>query len=364
MIYLDNAASTMPSKEVKQKLIDLLDNYGNPSSIHLIGIEARRVIEKATNIISSRISCNKDEIFYTSGATMGNQLIIQGFLKANPNGKVVISTIEHDDIMLLADSMPDKFYRVSVNGLGQIDLQELSDLLYSINEPTLFCIQYANSENGVIQDILSISSLIHKFENKYLHVDATQYIPHYPINVTKLNIDSMSMSGQKINCIKGIGMLYVKKDMPISPIIYGEQGLIGGTENVLGIGCLGEAFKNLKYNNTELSAKSDYLIKNLKGKLIGSINNRLPNNVYMLFDGINSESMVTLLNEVGICVSAGSACSSQIAKPSHVVLSMGYTEEEAKSCVRFTLNNDITYDDLDYVIKKTNEFIDLLKEDA
>lgn len=359
MIYMDTAASTKPSDAVIKCLKDNLDIYGNPSSLHDEGEKAHRLITNATDNISQILNCNRNEIYYTSGATMSNNLFIQGFMKAHKKAKLVISSIEHNDIIELSDYIDKQkkikyVYKIPVDHNGFVDIDCLDKLLKQLDGDTvLVCIQGANGECGSIQDIKRISRIVHSHENMYLFSDMTQYIPYYKINIQDLELDGMSMSGQKIHCIKGIGLLYIRDGVKIDPIIFGEQGLIGGTENVLGISCLSTALGELKYNNKALLEKRDYFVENILKKanveLVGTINNRLPNNVYIK-GNIGGESMVILLNDFDICSSAGSACSSHGNKPSHVLLAMGYSEDDAKKCIRFTIDEDTSYENIDYVI--------------
>ena len=359
MIYMDNAASTMPSEKVIKCLKDNIEVYGNPSSLHDEGEKAHRLITNTTEIISRIFNCNKNEINYTSGATMSNNLFIQGFLRAHKDAKLVISSIEHNDIIELADYI-DKtkgykyVYRVPVDSFGILNINCLDNLLNELNGDTvLCCIQGANGECGTIQDIQKISEIIHSHKNMYLFSDMTQYIPYFKLDLQQVNLDGMSMSGQKIHCIKGTGLLYVKNGIQIDPLIFGEQGLIGGTENVLGIACLGVALSELKYSHKDLIDKRDYFIHKIinetNAKLIGNTNKRLPNNIYVK-SSIGGESMVIALSDFNICSSAGSACSSNDNKPSHVLLAMGYSKEDAQKAIRFTIDEKTSYEDIDYTI--------------
>lgn len=364
-IYLDNAASTKPTREVINKINEVIEVYGNPSSIHDIGQQAKNVILDAKTIISSKFKCNPSELNFTSGATMSNNLFIQGFLRQHQNARLIITTIEHDDIRELTNHIDKEkgvkwVYRIPVDKNGFVNTEALDNLLNEIADgetPILFVCQWANGECGVIQDMNTISHIVHSYTNCYLYVDATQYIPYFPINLSDTEIDGLGMSGQKIGCIKGVGVLYVRDGVAIAPIIYGEQGLVGGTENVLGIAAIGVAINNLSYDNEELYDKRDYLFDGLKecGQIIGSTTVRLPNNVYICFDGYDSESMVVLMNEFGVCASSGSACGSLTRNGSHVVRALGYTPKESQSCVRFTLSSDTTYQELDEVIRIVNE---------
>ena len=359
MIYMDTAASTMPSDAVIKCLKDNVEIYGNPSSIHDEGEKAHKLITNATDKISHILNCCRNEIYYTSGATMSNNLFIQGFLRAHKDAKLVISQIEHNDIIELSDYIDRQkglktVYRLPVDFNGFVNINCLEELLNQLDgDCVLVCIQGANGECGSIQDIDQVSRIVHSHNDMYLFSDMTQYIPYYDIDVRQINLDGMSMSGQKIHCIKGTGLLYIKNGLQIDPLIFGEQGLIGGTENVLGIACLGAAFENINHNRKQLVEKRDYFIDSLLEKtdaqLVGGRNNRLPNNIYVK-GSYSAESLVVLLSEFNICSSAGSACSSNGNKPSHVLLAMGYSEEDARKCIRFTIDNNTTYEDIDYTV--------------
>ena len=352
---MDNAASTMPSEEVIKCLKDNIEVYGNPSSLHYEGEKAHRLITNTTETISKIFNCDKQEIYYTSGATMSNNLFIQGFLRAHKDAKLVISTIEHNDIIELADYIDRtkgyKFvYRIPVDSKGSLNINCLEKLLKELDgDCVLCCIQAANGECGTIQDIQRISEIVHSHENMYLFSDMTQYVPYYSLDVRQVNLDGMSMSGQKIHCIKGIGLLYIKNGVTIDPLIFGEQGLIGGTENVLGIACLGVALENIDYDNDELIKKRDYFISHINADIVGDLENRLPNNICVKCD-INASSMVIFLSDFDICSSAGSACSSNDDRPSHVLTAMGYSEEDARKCLRFSIDKNTIIEDIDYVI--------------
>lgn len=352
MIYLDYAASTPILPEVKQKLINTLDIYGNPSSIHDEGIKARKIVDEAKDIVAQKINCTSEEVYFTSGATMSNSVLLKGF-----KGGVLCSAIEHDDILMM-----NKHPKIPVDKYGLVDLDALDDYLKRVNIPILVSIQMANSEIGTIQDIKKISKIIHSY-GAFLHTDATQYIPHYPIDVKAMGIDALSMSGQKIGCIKGSGLLYVSNELLsyVNSVIYGKQGLIGGTENVPGIACLGEAFKELYYNKEETRLR-DMLIDGLNGDLIGSKEHRLPNNVCMCFEGIDAQTIVTLLNDREIYCSAGSACSSGSTEPSSTLRAIGLDDNCLNSCVRFTLGKNTTENEILKTIDEVNSIVGLLRE--
>lgn len=346
MIYLDNAASTCPSPAVIQTLNDLIYVYGNPSSIHDSGREAFDLMISAKEDIKKNLNAkDNDELIFTSGATMSNNIFIQGFMNKYPDAALIVSEIEHKDILLLADYLlahGRDVYKIPVYQDGIICEGTLENICFQIkkNEKPFLCsIQSANGECGVIQDYAMISKIVHMYGGIY-HSDMTQYIPYYPIDLSY--VDAFSMSGQKINCIKGTGLLYIKNGIEIDPIIFGEQGLVGGTENVLGIACLNVALNGLKRNNTKITTLRNKLFAELRpyGRILGSTKSRLPNNVYMSFD----RPMVSLLNNFGIMTSAGSACAK--VEPSHVILAMGYEEQTARNAVRFSLSETTTEDDI------------------
>ena len=378
-IYLDYAASTPTKPRVRNIISRTLDYYGNPSSMHNEGIKAKQIIDNTSEIIANKLNCNISEIFYTTGATMSNSLLIEGFIKRNEavwkDFSIVYSNVEHNDIIDIINNnkhiKSTSYLSVPVDSNGIIDLQYLDNIISKRvsrlrDDVVLVTIQMANSETGVIQPINEISKIVHKYPNTFLHMDATQYIPYYPINVKEMEIDALSMSGQKIGCIKGTGMLYISEKLQeyIAPVIHGEQGLIGGTPATPLIVALGEAFQLIDYDIRGLKHKRDFLLDELEklgGILIGAKDNRLPNNIYIRFPGVNGLMLQNLLNEYEIYIGTGSACSSDSDKPSHVALAYGLNKEESFECVRFSLGNNITYEDLEYVIRVLKGLLITLK---
>lgn len=365
MIYLDNAASTKPSEAVVNKVNEVMNIYGNPSSLHDMGTQAKKIVTDSKKTIAEKLNCNATDLFFTSGATMSNNLFIQGFLMAHPDARLIISPIEHNDIIMLTnhlDSIYGRYWvqKLGVDEYGNIGVIELVNILSALTKhgiPVLVCIQWANGECGTIQNMKLISDIVHQYPNAYLYSDVTQYVPYFPIDLNEIKLDGLGMSGQKINCIKGTGLMYVRGGVEITPIIWGEQGLIGGTENVIGIAALATAFNELNYENEELYEKRDLIINEIQrmgGKIIGAFDNRLPNNICAYLNKNDGEYLVVVLNEMGVCVSSGSACSSGNGEPSHVVLAMGYSPIVANSCIRFTLSKDNTIDEIHEVIDLVN----------
>ena len=369
-VYLDNAASTIVKSEVLARFNDVTKSlYANPSSMHTAGYEAGNCIYSVQDTIAKKLGCKSEDVFFTTGATMSNQLLIQGFVKKHTNAMVITTNVEHNDIMLLLEDLDCYKHVLRVKENGMINLSELNEILRhaadDMNVPILVSIQMANSETGIIQNIHRICNTVKRYSNAFLHMDVTQYIPYYPINMECWGIDALSMSGQKIGGLKGSGVLIARQSMQdnIRPIIYGEQGLIGGTPATPLIASLGTAFELLNYNNDELANKRDFLLEGLEklgGILVGTKENRLPNNIYIRFPGVNGLTLLNLLNDYGIYVGTGSACSSDSDKPSHVALAYGLTEEEAFECVRFTLSENTTDEELNYTLSTVETLLTLL----
>lgn len=369
-IYMDNAASTC----VKEGVLNVFDMTvklcGNPSSTHAKGTLANNYIKYARDNISVRLNCDSDDIFFTMGATMSNQLCIQGFISKNPTGMVITTNVEHNDIMMLMDNIHCFKQIMKVDNNGLIDVGQLKSVLdYDTKEmdiPVLVVIQMANSETGIIQPIQEIGDLVNQYDNAYLYMDATQYIPYYPIDMCKLHIDGLGMSGQKIGGIKGTGLFVARQILRdnINPIIYGEQGLIGGTYPTPLIASLEEAFHLIDYDTSILLENRDELLSNLEslgGILVGTTDNRLPNNIYIRFPGVSGLTLMNLLSDRGIYIGTGSACSTESDKPSHVALAYGLTTNEALECVRFTLSNETTYGEIIYVVNTIKSLLPLLR---
>ena len=369
-IYLDNAASTPVHPSVLTKFNEVAENlYANPSSQHMAGLSANRTVFQTQDKIAEKLSCEYDEIYFTSGATMSNNVLIQGMLRKHPEAMFITSAVEHNDIVELYNWLPTQKQMVAVDKNGIIDLEQLDNLIRSCKESgiySLVSVQMANSETGVIQPVKQISEIVHQHSKAFFHSDATQYIPYYSVDVNTMGIDALSMSGQKIGGIKGSGILYINQVLAkeLTPIIFGEQGLIGGTYATPLIASLGEAFELIDYDIEPLKDKTRFLLERLEalgGVLVGPKENRLPNNIYIRFPGINGLTLMNLLSDCGIYIGTGSACSTDSDKPSHVALAYGLTEDEAHECVRFTLSNQNTYEELEEVIKVLESILTLIK---
>jgi len=382
LIYLDHAASTPVLQEIINEMLPYLGNlYGNPSSIHTYGIKSKIAIQIARKRVAMLIGSKPSEIFFTSGGTESNNLALKGLCKnirnyQNIKNHIITSSIEHDAILetcryLEKDGFTVTYLKVDKDGI--IDKTELKNHL---NEKTaLVSIMLANNEIGVIQPIKELSEIVHDFSKMIIfHSDAVQAVGKIPINVKEFDLDSLSLSSHKINGPKGVGALYVREKVNFEPLIQGggqESTLRSGTENVPGIVGLGKASEismlNLKVNSQYLYYLRDHLIRRINeeigGKILnGSLEHRLPNNVNFTFLGLNGEDLLTKLDEDGILVSTGSACSANRQQESHVLKAIGLNHEEISGSIRITLGIQNTIEDLEKtVIVLKNRIIELRK---
>ena len=354
-IYLDNAATTPLTPQVKQYIIELLDQYANPSSLYQSGIDARQIIERARNNVAEFINGKSENVIFTSGGSASNTLAISGYVQKH-NCTVLYSPIAHKSIIKCVESIKDA-YPLKVNKYGQIDFDDLKEWLDSRSGKFFVALDYANSEIGTVQDVKKIIELCH-FYNAIVYLDCTGSISQIPVDVKKLDVDMLGFSGHKIHALKGVGVLYKKENIELEPLVYGsqEQGLFAGTENILGIASLGKAVENYDYSS--ISSKNrdyvyDYIIKKIPDSyLVGApFEHRLPHNLYMCFKGVQGESLMILLDVNGIQVSTGSACNSGNPQPSSTLTAIGMDKEDINSCIRMTFSDE-TKEELDYVCSK------------
>ena len=364
-IYLDNAATTPLTPQVKQYIIELLDQYANPSSLYQSGIDARQIIERARNNVAEFINGKPENIIFTSGGSASNTLAIRGYVQKH-NCTVLYSPIAHKSIIKCVESIKNA-YPLKVNKYGQIDFDDLREWLDSKNEKFFVVLDYANSEIGTIQDVKKIIDLVH-FYNGVVYLDCTGSISQIPVDVNNLGVDMLGFSGHKIHALKGVGVLYKKENIELEPLVYGsqEQGLFGGTENILGIASIGKAVENYDYSS--ISSKNrdyvyDYIIKEIPDSyLIGApFEHRLPHNLYICFKGVQGESLMILLDMNDIQVSTGSACTSNDLQPSSTLTAIGMDKEDINSCIRITFGNE-TKEELDYVCSKLKECVERLRD--
>ncbi len=376
MIYADNAATTKMSQASIDKMISLMnETYGNPSSLYRFGQKAKEEVELARETVASVIGAEPREILFTSGGSEAdNQAIRSVALLGKAQGKnhIISTKFEHHAVLHTLDKLAKEGFEITLLDVHEDGLVRPEEVEAAITDKTaLVTIMYANNEIGTIQPIAEIGKICR--EKKVLfHTDAVQAIGHLPINVVEQNIDLLSASGHKFHGPKGTGFLYAKKGIRLSNLIEGgaqERGKRAGTENVPGIAAMAVALKEIveKMPETakEVSAKRDRLIAGLSeiehSALNGDRTKRLPSNVNFCFEGIEGESLLLLLDEKGIAASSGSACTSGSLDPSHVLLAIGRVHDVAHGSLRLSLGEDITEEDIDYMINAVKEVVTYLR---
>lgn len=352
-VYLDNASTRPLSEHIKQYITSLLDDYGNPSSLHSVGKKMKNIIQSSRESVAKFINApSPNDIYFTPGGSASNTLAIKGYVDKY-ECKVLYSPIAHKSIIKCVENFQDHPYPISVDENGFIDIKDF-ELACLMNRGSLVVIDYANSEIGCIQKVKELIDLAH-FYHCIVYLDCTGSIPTIPLDVTYLDVDMAGFSAHKLGGLKGCGVLYKKPSIQLEPLIYGaqEQGLIGGTENTLGIAVLGEIVKNYNYSHVSYSNREyvySYIKDNIpESYLVGSINNRLPYNLYVCFKGIDGESLLYILDMNGVYVSTGSACNSKSYEESASLRAIGFNEDDIRSCIRMTFTGEETKDELDYI---------------
>lgn len=365
IVYADAAATTKLSKAAADVMQPLLFDqlYGNPSSSHFIGSVVRDGIESARKTIAECINAEPEEIYFTSGGSEAdNWAMKMGY----PYHRLV-SSIEHHAILRCMEDKDDLFLPVSSSGIVT-EIWSHSPYFSGIG---FVSVMLANNEIGTIQPIKEIAALCQS-RNILFHTDAVQAVGHIPVDVKDLGVDMLSASAHKFHGPKGVGFLYVRKDVPMVPLIYGghqERGFRAGTENVPGImgmaAALRDAVDHMPVNTKHIVAMRDKLIGGLlqiPGCILnGHIERRLPGIVNVCFDGVDGETLVALLSERGIMASSGSACMSGAREPSHVLMAIGRTEEQAKSALRLSIDETNTEEEIDYILKTIPDAVSYLR---
>ncbi|MBP5416897.1 MAG: cysteine desulfurase NifS [Clostridiales bacterium] len=376
MIYADNAATTKMSQASIDKMLSLMnDTYGNPSSLYRFGQKAKEELELARETVASIIGAEPREILFTSGGSEADNQAIRSVAllgKAQGRNHIISTKFEHHAVLHTLDKLEKEGFEITLLDVHEDGLVRPEEVEAAITDKTaLVTIMYANNEIGTIQPIAEIGKICR--EKKVLfHTDAVQAIGHLPINVIEQNIDLLSASGHKFHGPKGTGFLYAKKGIKLSNLIEGgaqERGKRAGTENVPGIAAMAVALKEAVDNMPEtakaIAAKRDRLIAGLSeiehSALNGDRTKRLPSNVNFCFEGIEGESLLLLLDEKGIAASSGSACTSGSLDPSHVLLAIGRVHDVAHGSLRLSLGEDITDEDIDYMINSVKEVVTYLR---
>jgi cysteine desulfurase len=371
--YLDNGATTQVAKEVSQAMqMMLTKKFGNPSSLHNLGVEAKEEMEKARAIIAKKINTESSQIIFTSGGTESNNLAIRGIAYQNKEkNHIITSAIEHSAVLKTCEALEKEGFKVtylSVDEEGFISLKKLEEAITP--KTMLVTIMHANNEIGTLQDIRSIGKICRE-KNVIFHTDAVQSFTKVLIDVEKDNIDLMSLSAHKIHGPKGIGVLFIRKGVRPKPLLTGgshESKMRAGTENTPGIVGFGKAVDLINEKDVDKMRKlRDVLIKGLE-KIPDTILNgsrgdkRLASNVNISFKYVEGESLLYHLDGKGIAVSTGSACSSHSLSPSHVLIAIGLKPEIAHGSVRLTLSKYTTKEEIDYTIKVLKEVVQDLRK--
>ena len=376
MIYADNAATTKMSEAALNTLITpTRESYGNPSSLYGFGQKAKEVLEKARADVAEVIGADKKEILFTSGGSEAdNQAIISAAELGKKNGKkhIISTAFEHHAVLHTLNKLSKEGFEITLLPVHENGIVLPEEVETAIREDTcLVTVMFANNEIGTIQPIREIGAICRK-KNVLFHTDAVQAIGHLPINVVDDNIDMLSASAHKFHGPKGVGFLYFKKGIRLTNLIEGgaqEKGKRAGTENVPGIAAMAEALKEtaakMKETSEYLSKKRDRLIEGLKeiphSAVNGDLTHRLPSNVNLCFEGIEGESLLLLLDDKGIAASSGSACTSGSLDPSHVLLAIGRVHDVAHGSLRLSIGEDITDEEVEYIIKSVKEVVEYLR---
>ncbi len=379
IIYLDNGDTTRIDDEVLQQMMKYYtDSYGNPVSLHALGMEADEDLAKARQIIASSINAEPSEIIFTSGATESNNTAINGIAEyyKNKGNHIIISSIEHSSVKAVAHRLKNDGYKVDevkVDSEGFIDIEDLKSKFKVTT--ILVSVIYGNYEIGTIQNIEEIGAVCRE-KGVLFHTDAAQAYGKLKIDVKKENIDLMTINAHKNHGPKGIGVLYVKKGVKLKKLMEGgshESGMRAGTENmpaVMGFARAAEiAYSDLDSNNAKISGLRDRLVTGLleiphvtyNGPKGGNLSRRLPHNADITFHYIEGEAILMHLSLRGICVSSGSACSSKTLEPSHVLTAIGLKHEQAHGSIRFTISKYNTEQEIDKTVKNVKEVVELLR---
>ena len=376
-IYADNAATTkMSENAINTMLFHMKEVYGNPSSLYGVGQKAKEALEDARRRASAVLNCEPREIYFTSGGSEAdNQAIISAarFNAAKGKKHIISTAFEHHAVLHTLDKLKKEGFEIELLDVHSNGIVTAEQVKNAIREDTaLVTIMYANNEIGTIQPISEIGAVCRE-RGVLFHTDAVQAIGHIPVDIQKDNIDMLSLSAHKFKGPKGVGILYAKKGIPLTNIIDGgaqERGKRAGTENLPGIvsmvAALEDATKDLQGYKERLSPLRDRLIDGLfeipYSDLNGDRVKRLPATVNFCFEGIEGESLLLLLDDKGIQASSGSACTSGSLDPSHVLLAIGRPHEVAHGSLRLSLSDDVTTEEVDYIIKSVKEVVTYLRE--
>ncbi len=367
-IYLDYAATTPVEEKVKEAMLPFFSrSFGNPSSLHSFGRENRKAIEKARGKTADFLNASPEEIIFTGSATEANNMAIRGVIANYEKPHIITSLIEHPAVLKTCQALEKEGIEVTYLKPDQEGVISFQSLKEEIKENTaLVTIMTVNNEVGTIQPIKEMAELL-KEKDIIFHTDAVQAANHLNLNVKELEVDLLTLSGHKLYGPKGIGVLFKKNSLSLKPLTFGghqEKGLRPGTENVPAIVGLGRALKILeKGKEKELRDKLLKELLEIEGvQLNGSLEKRLPNNINVCIPGIEGEALLVLLDEKGLAVSTGSACSSGELKASHVLKAMGFGDERAHSSIRITLGKYTSEEEIERAGEIIRETVEKLRK--
>lgn len=376
-IYLDHSATTPVRQEVADIMVEhMIEKFGNPSSVHSFGREAKQSLEKARKQVADFINAAPEEITFTSGGTEADNMAIIGaaFRYADKGKHIITSAVEHHAVLHACEHLQKIGFDVTVLPVDEYGIIRMDDLRQAVREDTvLITIMHANNEVGSVQPVEEIGRLARE-KGILFHTDAVQSLCKIPVDVQAMNVDLLTGSGHKIYGPKGIGFLYIRKGVKLAPLAFGgaqERKIRPGTENLPGIVGLGLAVElagqEMASEMPRLTTLRDKLIKGLQERipnvrLNGHPTQRVPTNVNMSFEFVEGESLLLSLDMKGIGASSGSACTSGSLDPSHVLLAMGICKEVAHGSVRMTLGRDNTEEDIDYVLEVFPEIVQRLRD--
>ena len=376
-VYADNAATTSVSKTALDAMLPYLtEYYGNPSSLYAFAQKATEAVAEARATVAACLgAASPREIYFTSGGSEAdNQAIMSAArLGARKGKKHLISTkFEHHAVLHTLKRLEKEGYEVTLLDVHEDGVVRLEDVAAAIREDTcLVTIMFANNEIGTVQPITEIGALCRE-KGIPFHTDAVQAAGHMPIDVEKMNIDMLSISGHKFHAPKGVGALYCRKNIPLFNLIEGgaqERGKRAGTENVAGIVAMAAALKesvdNMEEDSKKMIAMRDKLFAELSkiphSKINGSLEHHVPGTVNMCFEGIEGESLLLMLDAKGICASSGSACTSGSLDPSHVLLSLGLPHEVAHGSLRLSIGEYNTMEEIDHICQVVPQVVEYLR---
>ncbi|MBC7128787.1 MAG: cysteine desulfurase NifS [Thermoplasmatales archaeon] len=373
-IYLDHAATTPVDREVLEEMLPFFnEKFGNASSLHSWGREAKKAIEEARERVAKLINADASRIIFTGSGTESDNLAIKGIAFSKGKGHIITSKIEHPAVLETCKYLEKKGFEVTYLPVDNYGLVNIDDLENEIREDTiLISIMHANNEIGTIENIEEIGKIAKKNDIVF-HTDAVQSVGKIEVDAKKINVDMLSLSSHKIYGPKGVGGLYIREGLKIEPILHGgghEGGLRSSTENVAGIVGFGKACelagKRWRSDAEKMRKLRNKIIKNTleieEAYLTGHPEKRLPNSASFYFKGIEGESLVLLLDSKGIAASTGSACSSKKLQPSHVLLAIGIKPEHAHGSLRITLGRENEEEEIDYFLEILPEIVKKLRE--